>query len=683
MQELKQTTLSENKEIFEELKGQIKSAKKQIKVVSAWFTDPELFSLLVDKQKSGVEVEVVVSDQKDNNKLPFGDLVSVGGKVRKVKNAGYGMMHQKFCIIDNETLVHGSYNWTINARKNNHESVIITNHQNTVNDMKNLFNRLTSKESEQVKNSSKKGFFNKLGGVFSKKRKVEQFVEPVNDETPETTESILRPITSDVDYRVILDNILQSEIGDFDRQEMKNGGYTRSKLSGGDPGVIMNSLDAVYAQLLNDVSISEGRLNDIKTRIELIRKRTQTQIENQKILRKNSIESVSSLQLNECLAQLEKINVEIDKQKLILEQHKEEKKSIKEKISGLLQAKQSLKKEHIENKPGKTSLWVFGVLGVIALVSSFIFYTSASYILMFSEKDALDATLMGQLPEMPEVFDHLAILKSWDKGWAAVLIMLAIFAFVTILAMSKVFRKKTEKGNSILKNVGIISLILLVDGFLAAKISESVHKVNYMIGNVSEEYQLSSIVTDWNFYKVFLLGAGVLFGLQISASYVKAYFDELKEDKGEVKYQKELVYADEQAELQENRLEDLEKLMNSMNIELVELEGEVGNINRDVQTLKLDRERELQLIEQMTDLKFSELEGYADLLIAKMESGRLPFSMECVRERIAVLFEGWNEFLHEHFASAVATEKLKLADEQKRTWLENRDQEGGTNYFAA
>lgn len=93
----------------------------------AWFTDDELFDILIDKANQGVVVSVIVADHSDNEKLNFDLLNHIPtGEVIKIKNVGYGMMHQKFCIIDRKIVINGSYNWSKNA-KNNHENVIVTN----------------------------------------------------------------------------------------------------------------------------------------------------------------------------------------------------------------------------------------------------------------------------------------------------------------------------------------------------------------------------------------------------------------------------------------------------------------------------------------------------------------------------------------------------------------------------
>lgn len=115
---------------FEEIKSQIKEeiskAKYLIWVAVAWFTDKELYKLLVQKRIEGVNVQLLIIDDEinENSGLSFGK----DFWVRKVPKKGQfeNLMHHKFCIIDLRTVIHGTYNWTNKARFNN-ETIDIEN----------------------------------------------------------------------------------------------------------------------------------------------------------------------------------------------------------------------------------------------------------------------------------------------------------------------------------------------------------------------------------------------------------------------------------------------------------------------------------------------------------------------------------------------------------------------------
>ena len=107
---------------------EIDQTKSSIQIAVAWFTDEKLFSALCSKAKAGIAVELMMMNDDINNTsgLEYESLTNAGGKVWKIsKTSGHDrLMHNKFCILDNNTVINGSYNWTRKAKKN-HESITI------------------------------------------------------------------------------------------------------------------------------------------------------------------------------------------------------------------------------------------------------------------------------------------------------------------------------------------------------------------------------------------------------------------------------------------------------------------------------------------------------------------------------------------------------------------------------
>jgi hypothetical protein len=85
-------------------------AKVSIKVIMAWFTNDTLFNMLIKKHKQGVDVEISIYDDGVNKKHGV-DITQLPHKRIKRGKRG-GLMHDKFCVIDNQVVVTGSYNWT-------------------------------------------------------------------------------------------------------------------------------------------------------------------------------------------------------------------------------------------------------------------------------------------------------------------------------------------------------------------------------------------------------------------------------------------------------------------------------------------------------------------------------------------------------------------------------------------
>lgn len=106
-------------EIKKEVIQGIRNAKYTIWIAVAWFTDDDLFEELILKKKSGLNIRVITSDEDSNQKLiskleQYFDTKKIPLKGNYLSNR----IHDKFCIIDFEYVMHGSFNWSKNANYN-------------------------------------------------------------------------------------------------------------------------------------------------------------------------------------------------------------------------------------------------------------------------------------------------------------------------------------------------------------------------------------------------------------------------------------------------------------------------------------------------------------------------------------------------------------------------------------
>ncbi|AJE54251.1 phospholipase D-like domain-containing protein [Paenibacillus polymyxa] len=94
----------------------IRDAKYTIWIAVAWFTDDEICEELILRRKAGVQIRIITSDEETNTSLI--KKLESNFETVKVPKAGTNRLHDKFCIIDFEYVMHGSYNWSKNARNN-------------------------------------------------------------------------------------------------------------------------------------------------------------------------------------------------------------------------------------------------------------------------------------------------------------------------------------------------------------------------------------------------------------------------------------------------------------------------------------------------------------------------------------------------------------------------------------
>ena len=99
------------------------NSKVSVRIAMAWFTNETLFNKLKEKHGQGVDVEIAIYDDGVNKKHGV-DITQLPHKMISKGKRG-GLMHDKFCVIDNQVVVTGSYNWTNNAEFRNDENVTV------------------------------------------------------------------------------------------------------------------------------------------------------------------------------------------------------------------------------------------------------------------------------------------------------------------------------------------------------------------------------------------------------------------------------------------------------------------------------------------------------------------------------------------------------------------------------
>ncbi len=116
-------------EIRETIAGEIDKARRSIVAAVAWITEPMLFDPLVAAARRGVSVQVALLQDGINRQSPisFEHLTAAGGRICWIPETGRraGSLHHKFCVIDREVVITGSFNWTRRASKADENIVVV------------------------------------------------------------------------------------------------------------------------------------------------------------------------------------------------------------------------------------------------------------------------------------------------------------------------------------------------------------------------------------------------------------------------------------------------------------------------------------------------------------------------------------------------------------------------------
>lgn len=129
-----------------QIREEIKNANNEILIAVYWFTNQDIFDDLIKKLLSGIKIKLIIHNDFINNReggLDFQNFINNGGEFYFSTNEN--PMHNKFCVLDNRTLINGSYNWTYFAEQKNRENILIIKEEpHVITSFINEFNRLIS-----------------------------------------------------------------------------------------------------------------------------------------------------------------------------------------------------------------------------------------------------------------------------------------------------------------------------------------------------------------------------------------------------------------------------------------------------------------------------------------------------------------------------------------------------------
>ena len=123
--------------------SKIEEAKNTIFISVAWFTDADLLETLTKKARSGCLVKIIISNDSKNfgesYSLNFEDFKNVGGVLHIYESA---FLHHKYTIIDAETVIFGSANYTYNGFHKNKEVTTLSNDKELIEEFLSIFEAL-------------------------------------------------------------------------------------------------------------------------------------------------------------------------------------------------------------------------------------------------------------------------------------------------------------------------------------------------------------------------------------------------------------------------------------------------------------------------------------------------------------------------------------------------------------
>ncbi|HAS40423.1 MAG TPA: nuclease [Microscillaceae bacterium] len=119
----------------------LSKARQTINICVFTISDNRITNNIIACHQSGIKVRVITDDDKTQDKgSDIYQMHQAGIPIRTDETPNH--MHHKFAIIDNDTLITGSYNWTRSAAQYNHENIFITYDKGSLKSYQEEFDKL-------------------------------------------------------------------------------------------------------------------------------------------------------------------------------------------------------------------------------------------------------------------------------------------------------------------------------------------------------------------------------------------------------------------------------------------------------------------------------------------------------------------------------------------------------------
>jgi hypothetical protein len=570
--------LTNGSEIKFRILEEINNSRKNIFLAMAFFTDRDIANALINAKKRNVAVDIILSSNAQNEtvKQMFKDEnISIHAFETGDER---GLMHHKFCLIDNNITINGSYNYSYNASNNNVENIHISDDYSIYKQFLNEFEKLKYNIEHNISVNDNSSINKKM------------------EHSPNNNINQIDSFSQQL-YNIVY---LAAQI---DVEEYKRKGYDKSKENNGSIEIFkaeFNNLKEQIKLYKLDDSLNNKK-NDLISNIKTAYENKKVDIESEKQNELNIIKNDFELEKKQIKENIDKVKGE----KLILETGNQ---ITNEK--GIFQINKELEKNKLEIKTLDESFliskfWNLGsILSVVFLSICFfylsIFFSSALYKVFFEWNILESAAKAGLEIKNPQIIDANAIIKIFNsQGTLFGILAMLIFLFPLALTNLNILGNKDPRVNKISFWVGLV----IFDIIVSAMVAINTDKINSLIKGVPSTMQFWEVLKFGEFYLIFVFGMLPLFITHnlinlISKSYKKSRKELLDEEKSrklqilinegiELNYEKESIV--NQIKVVDEKIKNIEEtlsqLESNLNNKTNQLDLKYSNLNKQTKEI--------------------------------------------------------------------------------------------------
>lgn len=625
--------LTNGTEIKQRIIAEIQKANKNIFLAMAFFTDRDIANAMIAAKNRNLTVDIILSSNAQNEtvKQMFKDSnVSIHAFETGDER---GMMHHKFCLIDNRISINGSYNYSYNASSNNVENIQVSDDINTYRQLFAEFERLKYNIDHQIDVN------------LNTANPMEQVI---------TKTKTLQSINTADSFSQQLSNLIYAT-ANINTDSYRQQGYDNSKNSEGNIEIFSTNYGEIKEQIktyATDDTLSSKKsviTQNINSAFES--KKAELEIDKQNELK--ALKSNHEIELRQINSKI----TEIKQEKTIFESGNQ---ITGEK--GLLQINNDIEKNRLERNSLEslfvtTKFWTVGTIFKLSILGILVFYlsmffASAMYKVFFEGNIIRNSLEAGVNPGLPQIVDANAILKIFTTQGALFGIMALFFFLIPVLLSNlKLIGSKKEWVNKLCFWVGILVFDIVVSIMVAMNTDEI---KNLLIGQESK-LKIWQVLAHGEFWLIFVFGMLPLVITHfIIETIVNAYLKSQREtvdaerNKKIEMLDKALLDLNLQKELLSKKIKEKEDLLNQKNTELERLEREINNQEINIENIFIELLKNIRAI-------------YDDF-ITRITSGKI-FTDEILNSVSTAYKSGYIEYLPKLYSQEEIANRVRQIEQ--------------------
>jgi hypothetical protein len=605
--------------------SEINNAAQCIYVAMAYFTDRDIAIAIVEAKNRNVVVDIILSSNAQNETVKL-ILKGAGISIHAFETGDVrGIMHHKFCLIDNNILINGSYNYSINASTNNVENIQISKDTAIYTQFLSEFERLKYNIDHNIG-------INETATIIENKIPKMQDLNIV-DTFSQRLHSLVYTSTQ------------------IDTEKYREEGYEKSKESKGSIDIFRTEHNTIKEKI-KTYATDEGlgsMKNVLMSNISIAFESTKANLEAEK-QEKVKIEN-RNYELERRQASDNILNIRQEKSTLESGNQNTGEK-------GLFQVNKEIEKNKLERKVLEQSFvikkfWTIGTIFIVLGLAVFVFYLSvffASAIYkVFFEGNVIRASLeAGINPGVPQIVDANAIIKIFRQQGSLFGFIAALFFLIPILLSNlRILGSENKWVNNILFWVGLLIFDILVSTMVAINTDE----IKSLLAGRESTLQIWEVVKHGEFWLIFVFGMFPLILTHylinnINIAYKKSQREIVDAEKNrKIQFlDEELIDLNSEKESLTNRIKEKDNAINQYNAMIVNLETEINN-------------RQTQ-IENKYDEFQKQIRNIFEDFNARITSGRI-FTDVILNGVISAYKSGYIAFFPEYYAEDEVTKRVK------------------------